>query len=528
MRNKRLAATAGAVLLIGSVAACGGDDGGGGDTGASSEPVVIGTTDTVISTDPAGQYDLGSSTIILQTYQTLLAIEAGGSTPEPDAAEACDFSDDSGTTYVCTLKEGLTFHDGSDLTAEDVVYSLERLIAIEDVNGGYTVLTPENLESVEATSDLEVTMQLKEPDATWPFRLTTTQAAIVPSDSETYPADELATNGEVVGSGPYQLESYEDGQTAQLVPFEDYAGPAEVKNGGAVVTYYPQESTLAGAVDSGEVDVAYRSLSPTTVADLSETDGVNIVEGEGSEIRYIVFNVDLDPGQEQAARQAMAALVDREAIAETVYNGTVEPLYSMVPEGLQFATAAFADRYGEAPDPDLATQTLEDAGVDTPIEVELWWTPTHYGLVSADEYAELERQFEAGGLFDITLESAEWNQYGEVMAQDQYPVFQLGWFPDFPDADNYTAPFFVDGGFYNSHYSNDRVNELVSQARASTDAAEREQAYAEIQEIAAEEVPTIPIWQGKQVSAVVDGVSGVEDTFDPSYAFRMWMISKSS
>ena len=528
MRKQTLTALLGTGVLIGSLAACGGDDdGGSGGSGGSSEPIVVGTTDTVTSTDPAGQYDLGSGTLILQTYQTLLAITAGGATPEPDAAESCDWADDEGTTYVCTLKEGLTFHDGSDLTAEDVVYSFDRLIEIEDVNGGYTLLTPENLESVEATGDLEVTMQLKEPDATWPFRLTTTQAAIVPSDSDTYPADELAANGEVVGSGPYEMEEYEDGQTARLVPFEDYGGPAEVKNGGAIMTYFPQESALALAVENGDVDVAYRSLSPTTVEDLSSTDGLEIVEGEGSEIRYIVFNTSLEPGKDQAARQAMASLIDREALAKNVYNDTVKPLYSMVPEGLEFATKAFAEEYGETPDPGRAAQLLKDAGIQTPVDVELWWTPTHYGSVSADEYAELERQFEAGGLFDVTLDSAEWNQYSEVNAQDQYPVFQLGWFPDFPDADNYTSPFFFEGGYYNSHYSNDRINELITSARASTDDAEREKMYAEIQQIAAEEVPTIPVWQGKQVSAVVDGVTGVEDTFDPSFSFRMWMISKS-
>ena len=524
MRNKRLAATAGAALLIGSVAACGGDDGGDDGGSASSEPVVIGTTDTVTSLDPAGSYDLGSWTLVYNVYQNLMHIPAGGSTPEPDATESCEFTDEQTTTYVCTLSEGLTFHDGSDLTAEDVVFSFERLLGIEDVSGGYTLLS--NLDTVEATSDLEVTMTLKEPDATWPFKLTTGAAAIVPSD--VYPEDALIeASDEVVGSGPYQMDEYEDGQTARMSPFEDYTGPAEMENGGAVMTYFPQESALSLAVENGDIDVAYRSLSPTTVQSLSETDGVQIVEGEGAEIRYIVFNVSLDPGQDQAARQAMAALVDREAIAENVYSGTVEPLYSMVPQGLQFATRAFADEYGEAPDPDRATQLLEDAGVETPVEVELWWTPTHYGSVSADEYAELERQFEAGGLFDVTLESAEWNQYSEVSAQDQYPVFQLGWFPDFPDADNYTSPFF-EADFYNSHYSNDRMNELIAAARATTDEAEREQAYTEIQQIAAEEVPTLPIWQGKQVGAAVDGVSGVEETFDPSFTFRMWMISKSS
>ena len=527
MRITRLTSLVGAGLLIGSLAACGSDDDGGGTTteGASDEPVVVGTTDTVTSTDPAGQYDLGSGTLILNLYQNLLSIPAGGNTPEPDAAESCEFTDQQSTTYVCTLQEGLTFHDGSELTAEDVVFSFERLFEIEDVSGGYTLLTPDNVQSVEATDEFEVTMQLKEPDATWPFRLTTASAAIVPSD--VYPADELAANGEVTGSGPYQLETYEDGEAAQMLPFEDYNGPAELSNAGAVMTYFPQESALSLAVENGEIDVAYRSLSPTTVENLGESDGLQIIEGDGSEIRYIVFNVKLEPGQEQAARQALAMLVDREAIAQNIYNGTVEPLYSMVPQGLQFATRAYADEYGEQPDPQRAEQTLQQAGVDTPVEVELWWTPTHYGATSADEYAELERQFEAGGLFDVTLESAEWNQYSEVSAQDQYPVFQLGWFPDFPDADNYTAPFYTDD-FYNSHYSNARINELVQAGRATTEQGAREEAYTEIQQIAAEEVPTLPIWQGKQVAAAVEGVSGVEDTFDASFSFRMWMISKSA
>lgn len=531
LHKSRLTALLGVGALVGSLAACGGGDEGGdggtGTSGGSDEPIVLGTTDTVVSLDPAGTYDLGSWTLIYNTYQNLLSIEPGGNTPSPDAAESCEFTDKQNTTYVCTLQEGLTFQDGSELTAEDVVFSIERLINIEDVSGGYTLLTPDNLQSVKATGDLEVTMQLKEPDATWPFRLTTGAAAIVPSDS--YPADELVGNTaeEVVGSGPYEIAQYEDGQRAQLVPFEDYQGPAEVQNGGAVVSYFPQESALALAIENGDIDVAYRSLSPTTVESLRSAEGVEIVEGAGTEIRYIVFNVSLEPGDEPAARQAMAMLIDRDSIAQNIYNGTVEPLYSMVPQGLQYATRAFAEEYGEQPDPQRAAQTLQRAGIQTPVDVELWWTPSHYGPVSADAYAEIQRQLETDDLFNVTLQSAEWNQYSEVSAQDQYPAFQLGWFPDFPDADNYTAPFFVDGGFYNSHYTNQRINELVAAERATTNRAERERAFAEIQQIAAEEVPTIPVWQGKQLAAIREGVSGVQDTFDPSFVFRLWLVSKS-
>ena len=305
---RRFTALVGAGVLAAGLTACGGDGGG-----TTDESIVIGTTDQVTSFDPAGSYDLASWTMIYNTYQNLLHIPAGGNQPEPDAAESCEFSDD--TTYVCTLKQGLTFHDGSELNAEDVAFSLQRVLDIEDVSGGYTLI--ENMTSIEATGDLEVTMKLKDPDATWPFRLTTGVGAIVPSDA--YPADKLQPSDQVIGSGPYELLEYEDGERARLQPFDGYQGPAEVKNGGAIVTYYDQESALKLGVENGDIDVAYRSLSPTTIEDLRGSDaGVEIVEGAGTEIRYIVFNVSLPPGDELAARQAMAMLIDRQEIADRV------------------------------------------------------------------------------------------------------------------------------------------------------------------------------------------------------------------
>jgi peptide/nickel transport system substrate-binding protein len=515
-------------VLAVTLAACGGNGGGEADTpGEAAEelaPVVVGTTDQVTSFDPAGSYDLGSWTIIYNTYQRLMSIPPGGNEPEPDAAESCELTDE--TVYTCTLKEGLTFHDGSDLTAEDVAFSLQRVIDIADPNGPSSLLS--GLESVEATDELTVTMNLTEPNATWPFVLTTGAGAIVPADA--YPGDALQPSEEVIGSGPYSVETYEAGQRLQLAVFEDYQGPAEISNGGAIVQYYDQPSALKLGIEQADVDVAYRSLSPTDIADLRDNgadQGVQVVDGEGTEIRYIVFNVDLPPGEELAARQAMAMLVDRASIAENVYNGTVEPLYSMVPQGLQYATEAFAEEYGEEPDPAAAQETLEAAGISTPVDVTLWWTPTHYGASSADEFTEIQRQLEADGLFSVTLESAEWQQYSLAYSEDQYPAFQLGWFPDFPDADNYTAPFFVAGGFYNSHYENPRIEELVAIERASPDEDERAAAFEEIQQIAAEEVPTIPLWQGNQVAAVQEGVEGVAETFDPSFTFRFWLISKS-
>jgi peptide/nickel transport system substrate-binding protein len=223
----------------------------------------------------------------------------------------------------------------------------------------------------------------------------------------------------------------------------------------------------------------------------------------------------------------VAQVIDRDEIAKNAYDGTVTPLYSMIPAGLEGHTDSFKDKYG-APDVAKAKALLEAAGVKTPVNLELWWTPSHYGPNSSDEYTEIKRQLDASGLFSVTLKSAEWEQYKKSYADGAYAAWELGWFPDFPDADNYTSVFLVDGGFEKNNYSNPTVNDLVAKEIGSTDAKVRSDTFAEIQKITAEDVPLLPVWQGKQIAATRDNVTGVEETFDPSFTFRFWVVGKSA
>jgi peptide/nickel transport system substrate-binding protein len=139
MRARRLhvGAVLAAVAAL-TLAACGGDDddgdAGDGAAGDSDTPVVVGTTDTVTNIDPAGEFDSPSNNIVDSLYEKLLTIPPGGTEPEPQAAESCDWTDD--VTYTCTLKEGLQFSDGSELTAEDVVHSFQRQLTIQHESGG--------------------------------------------------------------------------------------------------------------------------------------------------------------------------------------------------------------------------------------------------------------------------------------------------------------------------------------------------------------------------------------------------------
>jgi peptide/nickel transport system substrate-binding protein len=511
-----------AAALAFGLAACGGDDedeGGGGGGGT----IIHGTTDPPVSYDPAGSYDLPSWNIIYNTHSFLLQIAPGGNQPEPDAAESCDFTDPR--TFECTLKPGLKFSDGSALTAEDVVFSFERNLEIADPQGASSLYT--NMRSVEAPDERTVVFELKQPDSTWPFRLTTGGAGIVPSDA--YSATKIQRSDEIVASGRYVVARFQPGQQTVLEPNPEYTGDDPAQNT-VLVQQFDTSSALKLAVEEGEVDIAYRSLAPTEIEDLRAAEGVEVVQGNGTEIRYIVFNLEQQPGdsaqQKEAIRKAVAMTVDRQAIAENVYNDTVRPLYSMVPEGLAFHVPAFADVYGEEPDPDGAERVLSEAGVQTPVRLKLWWTPSHYGPGSADEYTEIKRQLDGSRLFQVSLDSTEWNQYSEAAFTDRYPAYQLGWFPDYPDADNYTTSFYSEESFLNHHYSNQEMERLLSQQQQTTTEDERAEAFDQIQQIGADDAPTIPIWQGDQIAAVRDGIEGVEDTFDPSFQFRYWLISK--
>src|SRR3954447_6508672 len=534
MRTQRLAVFGCTAALAAFAAACGSssnDDnppasGGGTSTPAAdagnADTYILGTTDKVVSLDPAGAYDLGSQQLIGNMYQNLLSVPAGENQPKPDAAESCEFSDPK--TYVCKLKPGLKFSSGDPLTSEDVKFSLDRQLKIADPSGPSSLLA--SLKSVEATDPATVTMNLKKADGTWPFILTHNVAAIVPN--EIYPPDAKQPDDKVIGSGPYELTKYTPGQQAVFKANPNYTGPNKAQTPNFIVQYFKEASALKLAIEQSDVDVAYRSLSPTDLDALKgESDkGIKVVDGAGTEIRYIVFNVKKAPVDKLAVRQAIAQVLDRQAIATNVYHGTVTPLYSTVPAALPGHKDSFKDAFGD-PDPAKAKKILADAGITTPINLAGWYTPTHYGPVEVDLWNEIKRQLEASGLFKVKLDSTEWDQYkDEAFAKHTYYFYGMGWFPDYPDGDNYLAPFMRDGGFFQNGYTNKTVDAALDTELKQSDQAKRTEAFGTVQDKEASDVPLIPIWEGKQIAAIRDGVEGVEKTFDPAFQFRFWLVTK--
>ncbi|MFC6065772.1 ABC transporter substrate-binding protein [Streptomyces ochraceiscleroticus] len=523
-RDQLLAAPLCAGLAAALLAGCGsGDDEGAG----VGEPVVMGMTDKIQSIDPAAGYDPGSWLLFNNVFQSLISFPKGGTTPHPEAAKSCTFTDTSSKVYRCKLKDGLKFSNGDALTSKDVKYSFDRTLRINDKNGPAVMLA--GLDKIDTPDDKTVVFHLKSPDATFPMKIASGAGSIV--DRKEYPADKLRTDGEAVGSGVYKLDSYGDKQAVFSVN-DSYKGPAKVKNSGMTMKFFDSQTDLKHAVQDGKIDLAYRGLANKDIADLDhavDSGRTQVVEGDSAEVMHLVFNMKDPVVGKLGVRKAMAYTIDRASLVRDVYQRTVEPLFSIVPAGITGHTTAFFDTYGSRPQPDKAEAALRSAGVQGKAKVTLWSTPTRYGPDTDAALQELAQQLNASGLFDAKVKSVPFEDYEKGVAAGKYGVYVKGWIPDYPDPDNFTQPFFGKGNVLNNDFDSSRITgSLLPRTAAEPDRGATKKDYREVQQIVADELPLLPLWQGKQYAVARDTVSGLEWTLDSSTVFRFWEISKSA
>ncbi|URM89936.1 ABC transporter substrate-binding protein [Streptomyces sp. MRC013] len=483
-------------------------------------PISVGTTDEVTSLDPAGAYDSGSWAVYSNVYQSLLTFKPGATTPVPDAAEVCGFAGSSLTRYECTLREGLTFSNGREVTAQDVKYSFDRMLGIA-ADVGPAALFP-TLESVTAR-DRKVVFRLAAKDATFPLKLATGAGAIV--DSTRYPKDRLRGGTAVDGSGPYVLAEYRPGVRALLEPNPRYRGALERPAAPVEVRYFAEGEQLALALRNGDVDVTHRDLPPETLSTLDpDEEGVRVTEAPTAEIRSIVFNLrEGSVTAQKAVRQAVAALVDRNRIASGPYRSTVEPLYSLIPRGFIGHSTPFFDLYPDGREAvDRARELLRDADVDTPVSL----TYAHRaGETSAAEAVELRRQLEGTGLFRVKIVSAEWKEFQKGYADGAYDAYGIGWLPDFPDSDSFTQPLVGRGSTLQNAYASTRVDRLIAATQQHVDRARAVDGFKEIQTRVAEDVPLVPLWQKKDYVLSSPDITGSQYLSDGTGIWRLWELS---
>ncbi|WP_405392125.1 ABC transporter substrate-binding protein [Streptomyces sp. NBC_01102] len=497
------------------------------DDSETNQQIVVGTTSSPTTLDPAAAYD-SSWELLRNVFQTLVSFPTGSTSPEPDAAKSCLFTDATSMAYRCTLRDGLKFSNGEKIDAEVVKYSIDRILKIK-VKGGPASLLG-SLDRVETKGDDTVVFHLSKADATFPFILATPAMSLVPPSE--YPTDSIRDDGKITGSGPYVLKSFKAGKKAELAKNPDYKGFANRKNDAVTIRYFEGSAPMVEALKKKKIDATYRGLTAEEVVSLednkADNEGLQITETVGADIRFLVFNPKDPASGKLAVRQAIAQLVNRDALVAKVYQGTAEPLYSMVPKGIAGHTTSFFDTFGE-PDKGKARAILGEAGINEPVEMTLWFTTDRYGSSTAPEFAELKRQLEASGLFKITLKSAPWKTFQEGFTKGEYPAFGRGWFPDFPDPDNFIAPFVGEQSVTGTPYAAKEITEeLLPSSRRESDRGAVSKQFKRAQEVLVEDVRLLPLWQGKLYVAAGEDIGGSERALDPQTVMQMWELYRKT
>jgi peptide/nickel transport system substrate-binding protein len=513
------------------ISGCGSSGGGSGDGG---KPIVIGTTDSIeldkkdnpAPLDPATSYDSAPWNIFYNTFQELLTYPRGSTTPTPDAAKECHYSDQTGLTYQCTMRDGLKFSNGHPLTAQDVKFSVDRLQKINFPVGPVSLMS--GVKSVDAPDDKTVVFHLKAPDATFPAKLATPAAAIV--DHQVYPATKPYDGWKLVGSGPYVLNSYTQGKGGTFSRNSHYEGILKINNSKVELRQFTDAAKMQAALKSGDIDVMSRTMSPGQISGLlgSSDQSIKLTEAPGGEARYLFLNTAAPDLKSKAVRRAIAEVIDRQAITRDVYQRTTEPLYSVVPQGITGHTNSFFNLYG-TPDVARAKRTLSDAGITGKVPLTIDFRQDAGGTMNQPEAQEIKRQLDASGLFDVTLRSKEWHTLLKAASQRKYQIFAISWLPDFPDPDNYIAPFFDRDNFLNLAYQNREIQDtLLPETRRQAERSTAATSFQTAQQLVAQDVPMLPLWQGKQYIASRDDITGVEWALNSSTTTQFWELGRGA
>ncbi|WP_078992582.1 ABC transporter substrate-binding protein [Streptomyces sp. MMG1121] len=488
--------------------------------GNKDKTITVGTTDAVTDLDPAGAYDAGSWALFSNVFQSLLTFESGGVVPVPDAAKSCAFQGAGLRTYQCTLRDGITFPSGRKMTAEDVKYSFDRVKKINSDVGPASLFS--TLGSVTADDATTVTFHLTSADATFPLKVATGAGSIV--DKDTYPADSLRKGTSVDGTGPYTLTSYTKDQKAELAPNGHYKGYLSGTGRPIELRYYADSAKLDSAWKAQQIDVATRNLPPHVLSQLNPSDPKKrVTESDSSETRNLYLNTRAgSPLHDVRVRRAMAWLVNREQLAATVYEGTVDPLYSLIPTGITGHTTSFFDDY-PTQSVAKARELLTEAGVSLPVRFTFG-----YGIgrgAGAEEAAQLKQQLEASGLFKVDVKGYEWTDFQKSWAAGKMDAWAVGWVADYPDPDTFGAALVGTGSTMSTGYSNKVVDHLIQDSRQYADRSEASNDFRDIQSDVAQDVPLIPLWQSKEYVVSTEDIGGSQYLDDATGVFRLWRLN---
>jgi len=482
---------------------------------SSKDYVIVGTTDKFTSLDPAKAYEYLSVNLIQNIMTGLVTYVPGTTQIIPGLADSWNISQD-GLTYTFYLKKGLKFSNGDPINAQAFKYAFDRVIKLGQ---DPSFLLSDVVKETKAIDDTTFEIDLKYPFA--PFINILAFTVAYPVDPKVYPADQVY-NGMPISSGPYIVKRWVRDVEMELAPNPNYYGdPAKTPT--ILIKLYQDANSLYLALLGGEIDLAYRTLLPQQFAQIQQNNKFTTYVGQSPFMRFIVFNVKQDPFGNAKIREALAYAVNRHEIESKIFAGQVKPLYTMIPVGIWGSMDVM-------PSQDVAKSVsiLQSLGYskDKPLNITLWYTPSHYGSTEADLALTLKNQFESTGLIKCNVNYAEWATYIDYWNKGVMGMFMLGWYPDYFDPDDFVWPFLQSSAspLMGSNYSNPTMDQLLTDARLVSDEAGRTALYDAVQKLMAKDVPYIPLFQGEQQIAAKPEVAGV--LLDPVQIFRYYLLYK--
>ena len=509
----------------------------------TAERIVLGTTSKIRTLDPADANEFFISNVFYNTLERLYTYKEGSSEIVPQLATEMPKISEDGLTYTVPVRTGIKFHDRTNFNAYTMKFALDRFI---ESKGAPASILSDVIESISVPSETELIFKLKQPLQFFPKFLAFTGAAAISPQVYKHIKDEksgklLFLPDKLIGTGPYQVTQFVEGSYLRLDAFPDYSGRNKPKNRGVDIQFFSSNANLLNAFKTGAVDVAFQTLTPTQVKNVeanAKPNGWTIASGQGATILYMVLNTQQAPLNDVRVRQALAAAIDRPLLESRIFFNQRTPLYTLIPSAFSDSKPVFQQKYGDG-NGKLARQLLESAGYsdDKPAQISIWYSPKYGGngdVIASTLRASIQKN--VGKILQIKTERVENTVGYAFIDKGVYPAYLLDWIPDILDPDNYIKPFLeceeaegdrcTKGGtqFQGSFYNNKLMNELIASQRKEQDVTKRSQILQQIQEILAQDVPFIPLWQNKEYAFAQRGVNGVK--IEPNQQLPYWNISK--
>ncbi len=515
-------------MLLATVTACSSDpktdaDEKGGDASAQDTSILKISSDAdPVSFDPADFNSSRASLICYSSYDTLLVFSEDGTEVLPNLAESWEQVDD--LTYKYKIRSDIKFSDGSDMTMDDVIFSLER-IKLPETAASMSYLF-EKVESFEATGDFELTVKLSEPDSTWQFVPATSPCTIVSKAAVEAAGEEYGTvnNQTVVGTGPYILDSWSSATEITLKKNENYWGDKTKQIWDSVsVSIISDTTATALAAQNGDLDYVHLNITPENYEMYESMKDMSFTTYDSTVSKYLAFNTAKAPFDDVNFRKACAYAINSAEITDAIGLGYAEkseafvlpkPMYYMDEAAWESADASAAKFDFDL---DKAKEALAASAYPEGTTINLYTSAVNKAMAEIVQY----HLAQIGVTVEITeyLNSEGYGiSYGYTLDENgdrPYDMFCTGWLSDYLDPIGYLTPFWHsrnigEGGANQAVYSNPEVDKLIDEAYKTPDDKERAALEIKAFEIAAEDVPYLPLYTTKQPYALSNKYSYTE------------------